>query len=764
MCGMTIALRGACVLVSIAILTGTPAAQVEPGPNPVVVFETEKGAIEMEVDRVHAPASTANFLKYVDGGFYDGGVIDRAVRPDNTVRHDVEIQVIQFQINPARRGEQFPPIPLERTSVTGLQHVDGTLSMARGAPDTARGSFSIVIGDQPAMNFGGRRNPDGQGFAAFGRVVRGMDVVKAIQASPTGQRGGFGTESLEPPIRIERAYRRQSADWFGSGHAAMQNGAVRNRVGCDTLSGFSVPATTISLPTSGATIGAADLVPASRQTIAEGRAVLAMPEYCRVTGRSAPVDPAAPPINFHVNLPTSWNRKLAHLGGSGQNGVIPVALTTGMQWGPESIPPNAPYALSRGFVVYGSDSGHQGGSGRGADGAPQPDWSTNDEAFTNFAYAQMKKTHDVAVALVARFYGESIRHSYYLGSSQGGREALIVAQRFPQDYDGVFAQVPAHAYVHLSIGEQLARAKAQQGDGWIPPAKVAVIAKEVRRQCDALDGIADGLVSNYMTYDRRFDPAKTPNPLAAVRCDGGADTGESCLSDAQIRAANAVHGSLSYPFPLANGWTTFSGWPTGSESATNWKTLPTRPTPATDFGVLRSRIVRAPNANLLEVDLAKHANALQELSELIDATNPDLSRFRRRGGRLILKVNTTDYSVNPRWVMDYYENMRHTMGASAVDEFVRFYVAVGLFHNRNVGRNPLTNALVPGYVDFVAMLDDWVEHGKAPADTQVLSEMDTVPPFTVNATFPMCAYPMYPRYRGTGDPKAAASYACTRPD
>ena len=125
------------------------------------------------------------------------------------MRHDVEIQVIQFQIAPARRREQFPPIPLERTNVTGLKHVDGAISMARSGPDTATASFSIVIGDQPEMNFGGRRNPDGQGFAAFGRVVRGMDVVKAIQAAPTGQRGPYGTESLEPPIKVLKAYRQK---------------------------------------------------------------------------------------------------------------------------------------------------------------------------------------------------------------------------------------------------------------------------------------------------------------------------------------------------------------------------------------------------------------------------------------------------------------------------------------------------------------------------------------------------------------------------
>jgi peptidyl-prolyl cis-trans isomerase A (cyclophilin A) len=179
--------------------------------NPVVVFETEKGAIEIEVDTARAPISGANFLKYVDGGFYAGGAVNRAVRPDNTTRHDVEIQVIQFQMNTARQQDRFPPIVLERTSVTGLRHLDGAVSMARNGPDTATASFSIVIGDQPEMDFGGRRNADGQGFAVFGRVVRGMDVVRAIQASPTGTTGPYGTESLAPPIKILGASRRSGA-------------------------------------------------------------------------------------------------------------------------------------------------------------------------------------------------------------------------------------------------------------------------------------------------------------------------------------------------------------------------------------------------------------------------------------------------------------------------------------------------------------------------------------------------------------------------
>ena len=188
--------------------TGVSARQALPVS---VVFETEMGAITIEVDVVRAPITAQNFLKYVDGKFYDGGVVNRAVRPDNTIRKDVEIQVIQFQTDRARRAEMFPAIPLERTSVTGLKHVNGAVSMARTSPDSATASFSIVIGDQPEMDFGGKRNADGQGFAVFGRVTDGMDVVKKIQAAPTaalGAKGSYGSETLDPPIKVLKAYRK----------------------------------------------------------------------------------------------------------------------------------------------------------------------------------------------------------------------------------------------------------------------------------------------------------------------------------------------------------------------------------------------------------------------------------------------------------------------------------------------------------------------------------------------------------------------------
>ncbi len=168
---------------------------------PRVIIETDAGEIEIEVDTVRAPATAANFLRYVDGGFYDGGRFHRTVKPDNQPNNDVKIEVIQAGASATRTRDYFPPISLERTSVTKLTHADGTVSMARSEPDSARDQFFICIGDQPELDFRGKRNPDGQGFAAFGRVVRGMDVVRKIQAAPADG------QNLRPPVRIVRARR-----------------------------------------------------------------------------------------------------------------------------------------------------------------------------------------------------------------------------------------------------------------------------------------------------------------------------------------------------------------------------------------------------------------------------------------------------------------------------------------------------------------------------------------------------------------------------
>jgi peptidyl-prolyl cis-trans isomerase A (cyclophilin A) len=162
---------------------------------PRVVIQTDLGDIEVEIDSVHAPVTAANFLRYVDLGFYRFGRFYRTVREDNQPDNKVKIAVVQAGLD-SLRVKDFPPIKLERTSVTKLSHKDGTISMARDGPDTGTSEFFICIGDQPSLDFGGKRNPDGQGFAAFGRVLLGMDVVRKIQRSPAeGQ-------MLEPAVRI----------------------------------------------------------------------------------------------------------------------------------------------------------------------------------------------------------------------------------------------------------------------------------------------------------------------------------------------------------------------------------------------------------------------------------------------------------------------------------------------------------------------------------------------------------------------------------
>jgi peptidyl-prolyl cis-trans isomerase A (cyclophilin A) len=159
-------------------------------------IETELGEIDAELFPERAPATCENFLRYVDDRFYDGGRFWRTVTPDNQPNNDVRIEVIQGEVNPEMAEEARAPIPLERTTLTGLSHTDGTLSMGRFAPDSAHSEFFICIGYQPELDFGGRRNPDGQGFAAFGRVTSGMDVVRHIQQSP------YDGQRLTPPITI----------------------------------------------------------------------------------------------------------------------------------------------------------------------------------------------------------------------------------------------------------------------------------------------------------------------------------------------------------------------------------------------------------------------------------------------------------------------------------------------------------------------------------------------------------------------------------
>ncbi len=506
----------------------------------------------------------------------------------------------------------------------------------------------------------------------------------------------------------------------------------------------------LALPNGGVTITAAMIIPAAGQTVSTtGRTFPATPAYCRMQGFIAPVDPAAPKINFQLNLPAQWNRKALQFGGSGFNGVLVSGL------GPVPVaPPDAALPISRGYATFGTDSGHQI-----AFGVEPQAFALNDEALENFAFAAYKKTRDAAMALIQEYYGAKPERTYYVGSGEGGREGLVLAQRYPADYDGIYSGAPLLGFVGLHVA-RTRMGMVQRGGGWLNPRKVELLSKAVLKACDGLDGLNDGIVGHYLACPAAFD-------VRSLRCAGGADAGDACLSDAQIATVRTVHAPVRLSFPLANGLTAYPGWGLGAESnPAQWErfvggeaapSLTGGPRDGRNWlagnGVVRYFIARDATFDPATLRPELVRARMQRLSSMLDATQPDLSAFHAWGGKLIVHGFSNDHAQSPYAGFEYFDAMQRRMSAAVVDQFARLYVTPGANH---AGFGPG----VPTGVDVLGLLEQWVEHGKPPADAVVQTLQAPAPPFTVLAARPMCRYPAYARYNGAGDPKLAASYLC----
>lgn len=525
---------------------------------------------------------------------------------------------------------------------------------------------------------------------------------------------------------------------------------------CESLIGFAVSASAIALPTSGATITSATLKPSTPEFVETDAVTQALPEYCEVSGSIHPVDPDAPPINFQVKIPTRWNQMTVQIGGGGLNGSIPRSLTSNSIPTGSAMPPDADLPMSDGYAMYGGDSGHQ-------EPGTNASWALNDEAWENFGHASLKKTHDTAFAVIRTLYGKKPKVSYFAGHSQGGREALEVAQRYPKDYDGIVATAPLIGYTAHVIHKTLL-ATVQTGPGWISPAKYDVVAAEVMRQCDALDGLDDGVIDNYLDCDAQFDPLKVAQPFAAVRCPDGVDATDDCVSDAQIATLNQMHAPTKFGEELANGWTEFPGYGLGREAFPGWLTVNPQPDASTQPALgqpgatLSYGILKDPAFNLVNFETTRFTTQIRAASEVIDSTNTDLSAFFAHGGRLIIKTQSSDYSSNPHTVMSYYDKLVARFGQSKVDRHVRLYVLPNGNHGGE-GQSTVTGEPIPQYVDLFRMSTNWVENDKTPPNEPVLSTQLTLLPYTTLATKPMCRYPAYPRYVG-GNTKSADAYRC----
>ncbi len=492
------------------------------------------------------------------------------------------------------------------------------------------------------------------------------------------------------------------------------------------------------------------LAVAERGATPAGRVTPANPAFCKVIGHLDPTDPKAPPIKFQVNLPIEWNGRAVQYGGGGFNGV----LITGLGL-PAAYPFDKPSPLARGYVTYGTDSGHETKPGE-----PPQLFALNDEAFENFAHRSYKKVRDAAVALMERAYEKKPDKIYFMGSSEGGREGLTMAQRYPEDFDGIFARVPVINWVGLQHAGTRS-GLATMGEGWIRPAQVKLVGDAVRAACDKQDGSDDALVQDPVGCKAAFK-------VETLRCASG-QSGDQCLSDAQVKAVQTLHATYKFPFPLANGLDDYPGWgvsgedtpafgPTGGWSA--WwlgKAAPAQP-PVPENGIawvygaggIQYVFARDPKLDVTTYKVEDHKARVLEVSNLMDSTDPDLSRFRARGGRLIVLENMADYAQSPYAGIRYFENVERKLGKEQTAEFARLYTAPGVDH---VGSG------APANVDMLSVLSDWVEKGQAPGDLVVTEQKVEAPAFAVVRALPLCRWPAWPHYK-SGPVTDAASFTC----
>jgi hypothetical protein len=509
---------------------------------------------------------------------------------------------------------------------------------------------------------------------------------------------------------------------------------------CSKIQGLQIPASAVGLPTNGASVVSAELVTGLD---AGGPRF----EYCRILGAISPPPVTAksgtPQINFQLNLPTNWNGKAVHMGGGGYNGTVvtgtaPILHILG-------APP-----LQQGYATFGSDSGHVGLF-------TNAEFAANEGALLNFAYEHIKKTHDAAIALITTKYGRAPSKTYFAGASTGGREGLTAIQRYPSDYDGVVINAPAIYFSGMRlVGLRVGEAAYGKPGAFVSASKLDALRASVLKVCDADDGATDEIVSDVEGCRR-----KQQTIINGVRCSAGEDS-PNCLTEAQLETVRAISDDLDLPYELAHGMKRYPGYNIlqgadfvrglGLGTSATTADVPTN----TEQGYLFAQGEAYVRYFVTGEGSAKEFNAqkpgkylkrLVELSEMIGAMNPDTSAFQSRGGKLIVTHGLADEAVSSNGSIGYYKEQVQKYGQMRVDAFFRLYMIPGFGHG--------VGTFIPSW-NGVEVLDKWVSQGIAP---EKITAID-VNPKSAGRTRPLCAFPTFPRYKGSGSVEDAANFEC----
>ncbi len=515
---------------------------------------------------------------------------------------------------------------------------------------------------------------------------------------------------------------------------------------CGTLKKASVPADRIGLPTRGAIVRYAQ------------KKRLGGTTFCEVRGDILSIDPQANPIRFQLNLPENWIGKAAQFGGGAFNGYLVTGTGPGVLGDKRK-----PTPLERGYATFGSDSGHH----HHYLFLPQivnavnAKFALNDEERHNFASDGLKKTHDVAMELMRAHYGATPSRMYFLGGSTGGREAMMVVDRWPKDYDGVLAAYAAWNQIEsdlqfIRISEAIYTKGSGAQRGWLSKRDTALLHSAVLEQCDAADGLRDGIVSE--PDGCHFDPAK-------LRCpDGRAHRG--CLSDGQLRTVAAYSEDSTSQFALKNGMTFEPGYNvlrgadlTGTQGLCRHAYHPAIPLLnsflyVVSDGVLRFFLTKDPHFATLTFDTQTGSSpgletghwiaGIRQQSEEDDASAADLTPFATHGGKLLLVHGTADTTIPTNASVLLYQRIVKSMGKEKAEEFLRLYLIPGFGHG---------GGTFDAAFDALGTLDAWADKGIKPGHLDVDDQHST-------RSRPMCSYPAWPKYVG-GNPDLAASFTCT---